>query len=289
MVSEDAMRVSLFKTAALAAALLVTTAVSVPAELGPVMNRDEALARLREGNARFVAAEPQAWNADALMRQKLAAEGQHPMACIVTCSDSRVVPEILFDLSLGDLFVVRLAGNVVTPEAAASVEYAVEHLRVPVVVVLGHTQCGAMQAALEAGNAETSGPMGALLSRLRRAIESVRAKGFTEAEVYQAAINENARLGAEELLRSSRAVDEAAQSGHVTLLSAVYDLADGTVHWQMQLMAAVAPAKATPPTGNVEFHAGTTSAAQNDTKQVVAKPRGKKTAEESATCAGRHR
>lgn len=272
------MRVSL-----VTAALLLTAAFALSAELGPVMDRDEALARLREGNARFVAAEPQAWNADALMRQKLAAEGQHPLACIVTCSDARVVPEILFDQSVGDLFVVRLAGNVVTPEAAASVEYAVEHLRVPVVVVLGHTQCGAMQAALEAGNAETSGPMGALLSPLRRAIESVRAKGFAEADLYQAAINENARLGAEELLRSSRVVDEAAQSGRVTLLSAVYDLADGTVHWQMQLMAAVAPAKPS------EFHAGTTSAPQNDTKQAVAKPQGKKTAEETTTCAGRHR
>ena len=284
------MRVNRVMKSAVAAALLMTAFALMAAELGPVMDRDEALVRLRDGNARFMVGEPQAWNAGSERRQELAAVGQHPIACIVTCSDSRVPPEILFDQALGDLFVVRLAGNVVTTEAAASVEYAVEHLRVPVVVVLGHTHCGAMQAALEAGDRETAGPMGVLLARLRRAIESVRAKGFAEAELYQAAINENARLGAEELLRSSRVVEEAAQSGRVTLLSAVYNLADGTIHWQMQLMAAVAPAKATPPRQSAEIHADETSkpppasAVKNE-----AKPEGKKTAEESSTYARRHR
>jgi carbonic anhydrase len=280
------MRVRLVTKAAVAIALLMTAASSLSAELGPVMERDEALVRLRDGNARFVAGEPQAWNAGSERRQELAAVGQHPIACIVTCSDARVPPEILFDLSLGDLFVVRLAGNVVTPEAAASVEYAVEHLRVPVVVVLGHTQCGAMKAALETGDRETAGPMGPLLARLRTAIQSVRAKGFAETDLYPAAINENARLGAEELLRSSRVVDEAAQSGRVTLLSAVYDLSDGTVHWQMQLMAAVAPAKATPPAKAGDVHAG--GAEKNSIEQAI-KPQGRKTAEESTTYARRHR
>jgi len=288
------MRVNRVMKSAVAAALLMTAFALMAAELGPVMDRDEALARLRDGNARFVASEPQAWNAGSERRQELAAVGQHPIACIVTCSDARVPPEILFDQSLGDLFVVRLAGNVVTPEAAASVEYAVEHLRVPVVVVLGHTHCGAMQAALEAGDRETAGPMGVLLARLRRAIESVRAKGFAEAELYQAAINENARLGAEELLRSSRVVDEAAQSGRVTLLSAVYDLADGTIQWQMQLMAAVAPAKATPVSERAEIRTSEANkppaaSAVNDNLERATKPEGRKTVEESSTYARRHR
>ncbi|MCX6600507.1 MAG: carbonic anhydrase [bacterium] len=283
------MKVNRVMKSAVAAALLMTAFALMAAELGPVMDRDEALARLRDGNARFVASEPQAWNAGSERRQELAAVGQHPIACIVTCSDARVPPEILFDQSLGDLFVVRLAGNVVTPEVAASVEYAVEHLRVPVVIVLGHTHCGAMQAALEAGDRETAGPMGALLARLRRAIESVRAKGFAEAELYEAAINENARLGAEELLRSSRVVDEAAQSGRVTLLSAVYNLSDGTVQWQMQLMAAVAPAKATPPSARAEIHADETSKPpQVSAVKNEAKPQ-RKAAEEPDTYARRHR
>ena len=281
------MRVNRVMKSAVAAALLMTAFASMAAELGPVMDRDEALVRLRDGNIRFVTGEPQAWNAGTERRQELAAVGQQPIACIVTCSDSRVPPEILFDQSLGDLFVVRLAGNVVTTEAAASVEFAVEQLRVPVVIVLGHTQCVAMKTALEAGDRETAGPMGALLAHLRTAIESVRAKGFAETELYQAAINENARLGAEELLRSSRVVEEAAQSGRVTLLSAVYDLADGTVQWQMQLMAAVAPAKATPPARDGEVHAS--SAEKNDINSAAAKPQSKKTAEEPDTYARRHR
>jgi carbonic anhydrase len=281
------MRVNRVMKSAVAAALLMTAFASMAAELGPVMDRDEALVRLRDGNTRFVTGEPQAWNAGSERRQELAAVGQHPIACIVTCSDARVPPEILFDQSLGDLYVVRLAGNVVTPEAAASVEFAVEQLRVPVVIVLGHTQCVAMKTALEAGDRETAGPMGALLAHLRVAIESVRAKGFAEAELYQAAINENARLGAEELLNSSRVVEEAAQSGRVTLLSAVYDLADGTVQWQMQLMAAVAPAKATPPARGGEVHVS--SAQKNDISPAATKPQSKRTAEESDTYARRHR
>jgi carbonic anhydrase len=154
------MRVRVIRKLAVAAALLIAATVSVPAEMGPAIDRDQALARLRDGNARFVAGEPQAWNCGPERRKELAATGQQPIACIVTCSDARVSPELVFDQSLGDLFVVRLAGNVVTTEAAASVEYAVEHLHVPVVVVLGHTQCDAVKAALDADDAPPTGPMG---------------------------------------------------------------------------------------------------------------------------------
>jgi len=288
------MRVSSFIKIAFAVALLMFAVIGARAESEVTVSRDQALARLRDGNARFVAGEPQAWNCGQERRQELATAGQQPIACIVTCSDARVSPEILFDQSLGDLFVVRLAGNVVTTEVSASVEYAVEYLQVPVVVVLGHTQCGAVRAALDASDSQ-AGPMSTLISRLRPAIESVKAKGFSEGEVYSAAINENARLGAEELLRDSRTIEEAVSSGRVTLLSAVYDLTGGTVHWQMQLMAAVASSKSVPHAETQETHAGDSELKPpagkmaSDIQHASTKPRPKRTAEETDIYARRYR
>lgn len=275
-----------------AAWALLLAAIAVQAvELGPAYERDDVLVRLRDGNARFAAGQPQNWNAGMEKREELAAGGQHPVACIITCSDARVPPEILFDQSLGDLFVIRLAGNVVSTEAVASVEYAVEHLHVPVVVVLGHSQCGAVRAALDAGDHEIAGPMGKLMAHIRPALESVRAKGFAETEWYTATINENARRGAEELVHSSRVIDDAVQSGRVTVLSAVYDLYDGTVHWQMQLMAAVAPAKATPAEQKMQAGGEYAPALERmmETKQAAKQTPAKKRVSESDGYAKRYR
>lgn len=271
---------------------LLGCAISSASEPEQSISRNEALARLRDGNARYASGHPQEWTAGLEKREELAAGGQHPFACIVTCSDSRVPPEILFDQSLGDLFIVRLAGNVASPEAVASVEYAVEHLHVPVVVVLGHSQCGAVRAALASCQHETPGPMGQLMSHICPAVKSVRDKGFSEEELYSATINENARMAAEQLMRSSRVIDDAIQSDHVTLLSAIYDIHGGTVRWQMQLIAAAAPEKSP---AAVELHASDKSApvlekkAESETKQAAAKPRAKKTPDESGTYARRHR
>ena len=104
-----------------------------------------ALERLKEGNARFAGDRPAAKDQGSKRRAELA-RGQRPFAVIITCSDSRVPPETVFDQGLGDLFVIRLAGNVVDTAAVGSVEYAVAHLHVPLVVVLGHEECGAVQA-----------------------------------------------------------------------------------------------------------------------------------------------
>jgi carbonic anhydrase len=220
-------------------------------DLVPAIGHDQALAALRGGNARFVAGQPQAWCAGQEKRDALS-NGQHPSACIITCSDSRVSPEILFDQTLGQIFVVRLAGNVVTPEAVGSVEYAVEHLHVPLVVVLGHSSCGAVAAALK--DPDMTGPIGTLVSRIKPAVEIAKLKGFTGDELSAAVVSENARRGAQTMLECSRAIDEAVNSGELTVLSAVYDLKSGQVAWQTQLSApaketapvAVAPAAPTP-------------------------------------------
>ncbi|HEY3296108.1 MAG TPA: carbonic anhydrase [bacterium] len=216
-------------------------------EPASAVSREQALSELRNGNSRFVAGTPHAWAAGTAKRELLT-KGQHPLACVITCSDSRVSPEILFDQSLGSVFVVRLAGNVVSPEAVGSVEYAVEHLHVPLVVVLGHSSCGAVSAALAEPDME--GPIATLINRIKPSIDAAKQKGFAGDELAGAVITENARHGAEELVHDSRAVDEAVQKGSVTVLSATYDLKTGRVAWQTQLSApAFDAAVATTPAG----------------------------------------
>src|SRR5207302_5309984 len=112
------------------------------------LTADEALQRLKDGNARFVADMPKEADLGSKKRIELA-QGQRPIAVVLTCADSRAAPEIVFDKGLGVLFVVRVAGNVGGPEVYASIEYAVAELDTPLVVVLGHTRCGAVGAALK--------------------------------------------------------------------------------------------------------------------------------------------
>jgi carbonic anhydrase len=193
---------------------------------------EAALLKLQDGNAHFVAGQSSVQCATASVRESLV-EGQHPFACVVTCSDSRVPPELLFDQSLGQLFVVRVAGNVISPEVVGSVEYAVEHLHTPLVVVLGHSGCGAVSAAL--GDTPPEGAVNTLLNRIRPAIEAVKGKGYPESELAAATVREHARRGAEELIDDSRALDDAVAHGELMVLSAVYDLHSGEVAWQTQL------------------------------------------------------
>jgi carbonic anhydrase len=201
------------------------------------MTRDQALVELRSGNARYVAGQPHPWTANAEKREQIAKAGQ-PLACVITCSDAWVPPEILFDQSLGDIYVVRLAGNVVTPEAVGSVEYAVNHLKVPVVVVLGHTGCGMIADALTDG--PVSPPVASVLARIKPSVESARQKGLAGDDVAASVVNDNARRGVLALLDNSRLIEDAVNSGNTTLLSAVYDGQTGRVNWQMQFSAPVA-------------------------------------------------
>ncbi len=130
---------------------------------------EEALALLKEGNERFVTGQLKPKNLSAEDRQRLL-EGQHPYAVILCCSDSRVAPELLFDSGLGELFVIRNAGNVVDEAVLGSIEYATEHLGTPLVVVLGHTCCGAVTATCEGG--ELPGNIQALAKRIRPSIST---------------------------------------------------------------------------------------------------------------------
>ncbi len=135
-------------TAATVSAARASTAGVAPA---PIVPPDVAIERLKAGNARFVKGKPSRPNATPTRRAEIAAS-QHPFAIVVSCSDSRVPPEMVFDAGLGDLFVVRTAGEVVTAVEMASIEYAVDHLGASLVLVMGHERCGAVKAAVEYRN-----------------------------------------------------------------------------------------------------------------------------------------
>ncbi|MSP71425.1 MAG: hypothetical protein EXR76_04415 [Myxococcales bacterium] len=124
---------------------------------GPVVNPDESLARLKDGNARFIAGRSKHENNTPKRRAEVA-HGQHPFAVVVTCSDSRLAPELLFDMGIGEVFVVRTAGQAMGDFEMASIEYAIEHLGASLVLIVGHERCGAVRATVEALFPEAPGP-----------------------------------------------------------------------------------------------------------------------------------
>lgn len=191
----------------------------------------EAQQRLAEGNARFVAGENTFPHFDAARRQETSHNGQHPFATVIACSDSRVPVEVLFDQGIGDVFVIRVAGNVSDTDEIGSIEYGVDHLGTPVMVVLGHTSCGAVTAVVT--GAEVHGSIPALVDNIEPA--AARAKAAhpeLEAEaLVPFAVKENVWRSIADLLTHSPAVAERAADGRVLVVGAVYDLETGAVEW----------------------------------------------------------
>ncbi|HSI15725.1 MAG TPA: carbonic anhydrase [Chthoniobacter sp.] len=188
----------------------------------PSVNPSAALARLKAGNHRFVAASVSGGKPVAARRAETA-NGQHPFAIVVGCADSRTSPEIVFDQNLGDLFVVRTAGNLVDDYALGSIEYAVEHLGARLIVVLGHQQCGAVQAALAGGNAP--GHVHALVHAIEPA---VRASKGHPGDPLANAIHENDARVAAKIRQKAQLGNLAAQ---VRVVEGYYDLHTGKVEW----------------------------------------------------------
>lgn len=192
---------------------------------------EEALAALLEGNRRYVAGASQRPRRFAARREETEAQ-QQPFATLLGCSDSRVPPELLFDQGLGDLFVVRVAGHVVGQDVAGSVDYAVDHLHTPLVLVLGHTRCGAVTAALHAERspetqANLPNEIERLLRELRPALRRVSPLWSPE-EQLRVAVEENVRLSVTRLLQIPD-VRRAEQAGQVRVAGAIYDLRSGVV------------------------------------------------------------
>jgi carbonic anhydrase len=188
---------------------------------------------LEAGNERYVRGEPHHLH-QGLERRSLVAEGQHPRAVIIGCSDSRVPPEIVFDQGLGDLFVVRSAGGVLGDAATGSIEYAVEHLQAPLVVVLGHERCGAVSAVVE--SPDLPGHLAAFVPTIAPVLAEARQAG---GDVVDRAVRLTARRIADDLRTCPPFLAEAVQAGHLEVVAACYDLDTGAVEW---LDAPAAPA-----------------------------------------------
>lgn len=187
---------------------------------------EQALALLKEGNARYAAAQSQPIN-ESVGRRAEVATGQSPFATIVSCVDSRVPPELVFDRGLGDLFVVRSAGQVLDKAIVGSVEYGMDHLHVPLIVVVGHSACGAVTAAVEAAESggHAPGDIAYLVEEITPAVEAVKGQG---GDTVSLAIAEQARSVAKELSENT-IIAKAIADGTVKVVSAVYDLASGKV------------------------------------------------------------
>ncbi len=189
----------------------------------PALGAEAAQQRLLEGNRRYVEARMAHPDQTAWRRAEIAG-GQRPFAVIVSCSDSRVPPEVIFDQGLGNLFVIRLAGNIVDAAALGSIEYAVEHLGVRYLMVLGHERCGAVEATVKGGSAP--GQIGALLTAIQPAVDEVRNR---PGDLLDQAVRANVARVVERLRTSAPLLNEAVKRGLVTVKGAYYDLDDGTV------------------------------------------------------------
>ena len=182
-----------------------------------------ALEQLIDGNRRFVAGEAVHPHQN-LERCREISSGQNPVAVVLACADSRVPPEVLFDQGLGDIFVVRVAGNVVGEFELASIEYAVEHLHTPLIMVLGHSSCGAISAAVAGG--EAPGSLPGLMAALQPSVDEVVGK---PGDHVNNAARANARRVTRALKTAQPVVAGAVDAGKVKVMAAYYDLANGKV------------------------------------------------------------
>ncbi len=198
------------------------------------LNAIEALEKLRQGNARFI---KNVRGAEPILSQVRRADfvhGQNPFAVILGCSDSRVPAEIIFDQGLGDLFVIRVAGNVVAPSQVGSVEFAMERFDIPLVLVLGHTMCGGVGATLDVlqkrANAGSMGLM-SIVDRIRPAIEPLlqtELAGQPDA-LMRASIRANVRASANQLRHGSAIIERMVSERGLAVVGGVYELATGEV------------------------------------------------------------
>jgi carbonic anhydrase len=191
-----------------------------PAKVAPA----EALARLKAGNQRFIAGKLQHPHQNPKRRAELVT-GQRPFAIVLGCADSRTSPEVLFDQGLGDLFVVRVAGNILDDHVLGSIEYAVEHLGAQLIVVLGHQHCGAVQAAKETLDSKAEAPahINSLVTAIQPAVEATRG-----ADV-EATIKANVENVVQSLRSSEPVLKKEVEAGAITVLGAYYDLDTGAV------------------------------------------------------------
>lgn len=209
----------------IAAVLFVYSGMAFASE-GTGISPDEALHKLVDGNTRFVEGKQANKDIGDKRRTELT-KGQQPFAVILSCSDSRVPPEHIFDQGLGDIFVVRVAGNVAGSIELGSVEYAVEHLGSPLILVLGHQMCGAVKATVAGGKPE--GNIGSIVKKIKPAVKKAKAQVKDKDKVLDAAILENTKNMAAGLTKKSAIIKHLVEEKKVKIAAGVYNLTTGKV------------------------------------------------------------
>jgi carbonic anhydrase len=188
-----------------------------------------ALKELKEGNVRFVSERPMALSTTTDSHRLQLVQGQNPHTVVLSCSDSRLPPEHVFDQGLGKIFTIRVAGNVLNEEAVASIEYAVAHLGSRLIVVMGHESCGAVKAALHTPVDQCAGSPS--LNKLIRKIRGNIGKVSSVCPVLREPVMKNASATAKDLVKRSKIIRDAVKSGAVHVQEAIYKLESGTVEF----------------------------------------------------------
>lgn len=202
---------------------------SDPHAAAPAVTPDQALKNLKDGNARYLAGKSQNPRRDAKRRAETVSGGQHPFAIILSCADSREPVELLFDQGIGDLFVVRVAGNVADVDELGTMEYGADHLGAPLIVVLGHTKCGAVTAVVKGEHVHGNIPQ--LVDNIIPAAKKVKDKGVTGDSAISEAIKANVMQSIEDTFKNSDILRERIAAGKLKIVGGVYDLEKGAVEW----------------------------------------------------------
>ena len=215
-------------TGAAAAGIWTIGGVLSPGFAKTGLSADDALAKLKAGNQKFVSS-PQLCAVELTNNRSTVAKGQSPWATILTCADSRVSPELIFGgVGLGELFVCRNAGNVADTAVMGTIEYGAEHLGSPLVVVMGHSRCGAVQAACDVVEKDAKLP-GSIKPMVDAIVPAAKAMKGKSGDFVDLSVRENARLNAEKVKSESDIVKELAHEGKIKIVYARYDLDTGVV------------------------------------------------------------
>ena len=220
------------KSVSVIVAAIALSAGGAAASAGaPAITYQEALAKLKDGNVRFFSGAHQ-HTGDSIEVIKMLAAGQKPYAIILTCSDSRVPPELLFDTGLGDLFVVRVAGNVTDPIILGSIEYAAEHLGTPLIMVLGHEKCGAVKATVEL-KGKGQGNIGSIVHAIQPALKKTKNAGKVSekdnAQFVEAVADANIALVKNTLTSKSNVLKHLVSADKLKIVAAKYHIDHGEV------------------------------------------------------------
>jgi carbonic anhydrase len=208
-------------------ALFLYPSIKIFAHTEPTVSAKEALEKLKSGNDRFVHGNLR--SVDFKSKRLKLADKQEPFAIILTCSDSRIPPELVFDQTLGDIFVVRVAGNIVDSAGLGSIEYAAEHLGSRLIVVLGHESCGAVKAALGSGTQPPN--IQSIVNKIAPAVALARSEQLPESQLLNRAIEINVREQMHAITDRSDLLREMAKNKSLVVVGAEYQLGQGKVEW----------------------------------------------------------